>query len=400
MDSFPTWLKSNQNGYIGEIRTKSFLLNRFWVLERSVDIHGADFLIQRRILEKNLLDDEPTRFGVVQAKFSENNQTTHKLKKSYVIDNDGNPRNEFFLIIHTGNEEHQRMFLLTSKEITNDFSTNEKNEFIIPSRKLFASQKYQVIEKKISLDRIENHIQYAEFYKNRLFAFSGLSSGTPDLDGILPEYKENFDYWFGSIAEAFKEQKQKVFNVMRTLEEIHAYFISFLESTDPMEASLIGERWEHEFGSSISMPEIHQPGFSDFYRWSRFHKGRIDDLRNDGVLDNYLSARKKIISEANSFLQDLSSKMINRNTRHEITIEYNPETLKFKSLSNSIYQMDANEGFDFSKIIRAREGHIVFYWKAGLVFDSEGIAKMNEFYLDDVMEKIYKLKYCENEEIE
>ena len=45
----PAWLKAMQNGVIGEARTKSFLLDRFWILERSVDIQGADFLIQRRI---------------------------------------------------------------------------------------------------------------------------------------------------------------------------------------------------------------------------------------------------------------------------------------------------------------------------------------------------------------
>ena len=30
-----------QNGALGEARTKAFLLDRFWILERSVDIHGA-----------------------------------------------------------------------------------------------------------------------------------------------------------------------------------------------------------------------------------------------------------------------------------------------------------------------------------------------------------------------
>ena len=65
----PAWLKAMQNGSIGEARSKAFLIDRFWLLERSVDIDGADFIIQRRLTKKNLLDKEAPRLGVVQAKF-------------------------------------------------------------------------------------------------------------------------------------------------------------------------------------------------------------------------------------------------------------------------------------------------------------------------------------------
>lgn len=37
-------------------RPRAFLVNRFWVLERSVDVHGADYLVQRRLLGQSLLD--------------------------------------------------------------------------------------------------------------------------------------------------------------------------------------------------------------------------------------------------------------------------------------------------------------------------------------------------------
>ena len=41
-------LKSMENGSIGEARTKELLIDRFWILERSVDVQGADFIIQRK----------------------------------------------------------------------------------------------------------------------------------------------------------------------------------------------------------------------------------------------------------------------------------------------------------------------------------------------------------------
>ncbi len=53
----PTWLLSAEHGALGEARAKALLLERFWVLERSVDVHGADLLLDaqdRKIREDNL----------------------------------------------------------------------------------------------------------------------------------------------------------------------------------------------------------------------------------------------------------------------------------------------------------------------------------------------------------
>lgn len=65
-----------ENRTIGESRARSFLIDRFWIIERSVDIHGADLLIQRRVTSVNILDRAPPRFGVIQAKFYESDGTT------------------------------------------------------------------------------------------------------------------------------------------------------------------------------------------------------------------------------------------------------------------------------------------------------------------------------------
>ena len=40
-EPIPAWLTAAQNGAVGEARTKALLLDRFWVLERSVDVEGA-----------------------------------------------------------------------------------------------------------------------------------------------------------------------------------------------------------------------------------------------------------------------------------------------------------------------------------------------------------------------
>ena len=37
---------------LGEARARAFLMERFWVLERSVDVEGADYLIQQRLTQR------------------------------------------------------------------------------------------------------------------------------------------------------------------------------------------------------------------------------------------------------------------------------------------------------------------------------------------------------------
>lgn len=65
-----------ENGSVGEARTRSFLIDRFWVLKRSVDTDGADFLIQRRTTTQRFTDKVPPRVGVVQAKFFQDRRTS------------------------------------------------------------------------------------------------------------------------------------------------------------------------------------------------------------------------------------------------------------------------------------------------------------------------------------
>lgn len=398
MKEFPSWLKSMQNGTIGEARTRAFLIDRFWILERSVDIHGADFLIQRRLHDRNILDDTPPRFGVVQSKFSQNENTSHYINREWVVDRENEPRMEFFLLIHTGDEESQRMFLLTSKDISDDFHVNEdKGVFVVCTGKVFSSPKYQITNKKHCLDRMESFIQCAEFYKNRCFVFSRLSSIEPDFDAILPDYKEDIEHWFGSIPDLFKEQKKEAFDVILLIEEVHELLRRFVESVDPIKACAITDRLYNEFGTSISLPEL----FSrDFYYGTSDHKEMVDNMRKDGALDNYISTRDRMTYEIDAFLQTYSIADIDSNAIHQITVKYDPTNLGLVSIENSTSCIPENELFaEFSRIIEAREGSIILAWKIGLQVAKHGSIKMNECCINDIMGKIYALKYYDGEEI-
>ena len=79
--------KREENGAKGESLTQSILLSRFWVLLRSTDIDGADFLVQRR---SNSLEALRQRahgidiFGIIQSKYFENSNRVN-VQKTYVL---------------------------------------------------------------------------------------------------------------------------------------------------------------------------------------------------------------------------------------------------------------------------------------------------------------------------
>ena len=262
---------------------------------------------------------------------------------------------------------------------------------------VFASPKYLITSRKKSLERIENSIQCAEFYKNRSFIFSRLASVNPDFDAILPEFKENIRTdWSEDIPVLFKEQKKEVFNAMFKIEEIHERLREFVESVDPIEACCIAQSLAREEGI-IRLPEI----FSmDFYYDAKNFREMVENLRDDGALENYVSTRECIVNEANDLLQDYPADQIINNTVHEIMIEYNPVDLKFMRLTSKLSNKQENNLFEQdSQIIEAREGRIVLLWKIGIYFINDKNISMHDYPIHEIMEKMYTLKYYEDEEI-
>lgn len=111
--------KREENGRKGEARTEGFLLDAFWVLRRSADIDGADFLVQEQSDTLEELRERTKKLevlGIVQSKFFENRNEV-AVAAEYVFDSDG-PRFEFFLSVHTDDKDgrHQDYFF-TAEQI-------------------------------------------------------------------------------------------------------------------------------------------------------------------------------------------------------------------------------------------------------------------------------------------
>jgi hypothetical protein len=119
-----SWIKSMHNGSLGEARAKAFLLNRFWVLERSIDIDGADYLIQRKLTRQNYSIYDSSCFGIVQVKFFNSRNTPIYIPADYVLDDNNDPRLDFYLLVFTGDEDNSEIYYLSSEDISK-FVLNE-----------------------------------------------------------------------------------------------------------------------------------------------------------------------------------------------------------------------------------------------------------------------------------
>ena len=383
-------IKRAESGTLGESRTKAFLMDRFWILERSVDIEGADFLIQRKLHSQSILSDTPPRFGIVQSKFSQDKSTNHKLKKEYVMDSEGTPHMEFFLVVNIGYEDSQTMCLLSAKDIVETFSLDSSDCYSILTRKLIG--KFEVTNRKNSLDYMENSIRYVEFFKNRMYIFNELGKFSPDLNAIDPDFTFDIDYSDGKVSDIFREKKQEAYDFILQIEEIHKHLVSFVKETNPIESCYIAQSFNLEY-DNLRIPEI----FSmDFYYKSRNYSEQIERLRKDGILNSFLSLRSSIRHRINSFLENFKG-VIERDSRLVISIKY--DTISLDNLIvDSVILSESNPSNGYFEFREVREGNFKAVISIGWHLRNGNLWRsVKEICLIDMVQKIYELKYFEND---
>ena len=123
-----TQARIQQNAALGASLTECILLKSFWVLKRSVDIDGADFLIQHRDDVIGLPRRRPLALGLVQAKFFELG-TQVRIARSYVEDQDG-PRPDFFAFLHTTDDLGETTtYFFPSEEIVRAWSITKCHSY-------------------------------------------------------------------------------------------------------------------------------------------------------------------------------------------------------------------------------------------------------------------------------
>lgn len=414
----PAWLKRMDNGAIGEARTKAFLIDRFWILERSVDIDGADFIIQRKITAANLLDPRPPRLGVVQVKFFSDITTTQYIHKEYLLDKSNTPRTEFFLIGHTGVENDASMYVLSAQDIAETFDIakdghTHEGKFVIPGRILLQSEKFKVTSPTHALDRMERAIEKADFEKNRFFISWALPSVDADLKRIEPLFLEPIDNWWGHIPTEFVKLKKKAQKTLWDIEEVYEKYKKIVESADPEEALSVAEDIEHEYkgghGVYLSLPDDLYD--EDFVSAVKEHKQKYNDLRSAGILDSFLLLQQRMIEKA---ANEIGSKMpLDRSEVYIMEVRYDSETIKDFHISTFYEREDKiklpeRKRFDETEIqidglMDSKPGYIKSYVLPGRYgYDhTKGSESWIEYFLknplrfiSDTMEDIYKHRFA------
>lgn len=421
MDSnVPTWLKIMQNASLGEARTKAFLIDRFWILERSVDIDGADFIIQRRVTHNNLLDREPARLGVVQVKFFEEESTTQYIPKVYIVDDTGKPRDEFFVICHTGREDTPKVFFITAQMILDDFElTTIKGieKFRLPGSTILSSNKYLVVSSKNTLDRIENQLKLADFTKNRKFLSWRLPSSIMDSSAILPEFKEPIDNWWGEIPEEFKKLKETAYSAMIRVEEIYNLLNNITEEVNPIKAFEYIDEISSECRDGLGRWSISLPDDlynEDFETVCHQHIEKVNNLKSEGLLDEFLNIKNILREKISKYICD--NLPIDKNTVHSIIIDFSTNDFTINSIDQQLIAV--NEYWSVPKVLN-KFGHVElgdnkysgikeiaagkfeYYWLAGRIYIKENHQKdIPNFYRTsdfrmyyEIMEVMYNNKY-------
>jgi hypothetical protein len=325
MEDTPAWLKRMEHGAIGEARAKAFLLDRFWVLERSVDIHGADYLIQRQIRQGNFLDREPPRLGIVQVKFIQDKDTSIYIDREYVLDSSGDPYDEFFVLVLSGKEEEESAFLLSGHEVAScPTKKSEPHLYRISGKRLLEERAFRITNKKRALDRIEHALKNADFLKNRRFLSTSpyfkLSADHIDHDYLLP-----LDNGYADIQLSFLEEKKKLQRTLFELEEITEAMQEILRSTDPAVAHRIFEEKIGDYltrGGMGTEIQVRCKAFDDedFLTAVKNHKERLVKLRELGLTDAYFDLMKVVESEVVGRVSMLGA--VDENDVVSVTVEY------------------------------------------------------------------------------
>lgn len=395
-DHFPHWLKAMENGSIGEARTRSFLLDRFWVLERSVDIDGADFIIQRRLTSSNLLDKSPPRFGIVQAKFFESPKTNQVIPLEYLIDREGVPRKEFFLLCHTGKEEHAESYYLTAEDLVREFSEKD-GKIRVPGSSILGSAKYKIESPRFTLDRMERALAHSDFAKNRHFVSWFLPNARPNIHDIDPLYLEPIDNGWGDIPEGFFDIKKAAEKGIFDLDDVKQDLVKIVEESDPEKAlSVARDLYRSLRGGGhlyITIPDdIYN---EDLHTVVQEHKRKVMHLREQGILDSFLAMKVKLEGFAQ---EDLRPHMpLGREAVYSLDICYDPETLQNVTISSTFSKANQNMGMNrhwSGWIESAAPGHIVYCSIPGYGKINVG-GKHVIIYFLEVLNEIYEMRFPE-----
>jgi hypothetical protein len=286
---------------------RALLLNRFWVLERSVDIYGADFLVQRRLTERSALDRQ--HLGLVQVKYVQNGDTTIAIPASYFLDGTL-PRQDFFLLVCTGEEDTDQMFLLGAEQIQQTLPA--KNDVYTGKAKLVLEQDaLRVLSKSLALTRIENALASVSLADSRRY-LSQMGYIQPEPGHIDDDLMAPIENGYADIPQAFRALKATAREILLDLEYVADGLRHMVATTDPEEyarvyASTVREHVDGYGQLGFSARNLLDEDLSETVIRVRAYQARLDKA---GWLSQFVALLAQLRAEVDQFLLHLGGRSI------------------------------------------------------------------------------------------
>jgi hypothetical protein len=271
--------KQSFNGKQGEDRTRALLGKRFFVLERSVDVEGADFLVQTQhdtIEQLRQEKDKISILGIIQSKYFENNNEV-LIHRHYVEDKDG-VISEFFAILHTDVLEEEHTYFFDAQDILDSWVITERNSGKTPSSyyrfKITKKRKYSRylnLPKSEILQKIEDGIIKSEQYRNNSYINKILEKESSPISvynkGLSPELlkrienKHIVDKMYYSLKDLDKFRRIFPYRIANNLsfESNHkssSFYHNFKLRTNNTEILELFEKLEISDSVKITMPDF------------------------------------------------------------------------------------------------------------------------------------------------
>lgn len=287
---------STENGVRGEKRTSALLTDDFWVLERYVDSDGADFLVQLKNKENSTW--QLANLAVIQSKFREDETTNIEIKKDYILENTIVYQDNslyfasFFVIIHTGDIDHQKIYMVSAKDIYDMWKKDGHEEDKI-SRNLvtlkegnfnFCIRRILEEDNKDFILRDGSGSSYIRFGMEKI-------KNTLDLKeisekGVYLKVK-NANSGFKDFDTDFKNLRDKAVNV-------GDYILGSLKNSIEIllvKADIIAESYNGNKGDLVYLEEL----FNDFKR--SFEKWESVDKSNTKEKEDFIKQFERLLNK-------------------------------------------------------------------------------------------------------
>lgn len=330
-------LLAQEHGVLGEARVRAFLLERFWVHTRSVDIDGADFLIQARMpAERD--PDARVRLGRVQAKFIQDERTPIAIPKGYVFDKLGLPTPLFFLVITTGSGRATQLFLLDGAQIAKHFVevSPPPEKISIRMRTVQELRVFEVTDPQAALERMEQALRSVE--RDRYAAFLGSSLTLPGR--LQPGYliplhvdEQRLDEALVTLHKQLGWLADEMEAAVALLRRVEASG-DFLEIEGLLEETDIADHLSSASHKNFSLLfSAGVPRLEELFDSVRRYKARVQRLRDSGALESFTALVTSIEAEVAKELRrrgpDVGGKAV------ACTISFAGNTLAFISMTFS-----------------------------------------------------------------